>query len=613
MGGTVVYQQPSTQKRRRLPLFVAALAGLVLILVVRAVVGGGEDKSDGGSSQADVHREGCTVLNVAASSEKAALLSHIADDYNVANHSVGGQCVDVKVASKASGDAASALARGWDERVDGTRPDVWTPASSSWPVIVRQHTTAQDRGNIIPEQMPSIAQTPLVVAMPKPMAEALGWPDKQLGWSDILSLAKDPNGWGSKGHAEWGAFKLGKTNPNFSTSGLNATIATYFAATGRSSDLSVGDVADPRVTAFVRGVEQSVVHYGDTTLTFLENLYRAGEQGHGLNYISAVTVEEKSVWDYNRGNPSGDPATLGKQGPPRVPLVAIYPKEGTLVSDNPYIVLNAEWVNDAKRAAAADFLKFVLDAKEQKRFTDAAFRTHDGKPGAQISTKNGLLPDAKFTVIDPPGPTVLAKVASSWDSLRKRARVLVVIDVSGSMTTAVEGTGKNRLDLAKQAAIGAVDQLAPDDQLGLWTFSTPTTGPDPWRKLIEPTDVKQALGGFKAKVNGLVPEGGTALYATTRAAVESMRSSFDPDKINAVVLLTDGKNEYPQDNNLDSLLSDLSQEDTEHSVRVFPIAYGGQASFSQLEQIGQASRATAYDASDPASIGKVLAAVLSNF
>lgn len=608
----MVYQQPSTQKRRRLPLFVAIVAGLVLIGVVRVVVGGGDDSDDGGS-QASTHREGCTVLNVAASSEKAALLSQVAKDYNTANHSVDGVCVEVKVASKASGDAAAALARGWDERVDGPRPDVWTPASSSWPVIVRQHTTAQDKGNIIPDQMPSIAQTPLVVAMPKPMAEALGWPDKQLGWGDILTLAKDPDGWGSKGHAEWGAFKLGKTNPNFSTSGLNATIATYFAATGRSSDLTVADVRNPKVTAYVRGVEQSVVHYGDTTLTFLENLYRAGEQGHGLNYISAVTVEEKSVWDYNKGNPSGDPATLGKQGPPRVPLVAIYPKEGTLVSDNPYIVLNAEWVNDAKRAAAADFLKFVLGDKEQKRFTDAAFRTHDGKPGPQITTRNGLLPDARFTVIDPPGPTVLAEVASSWDSLRKRARVLVVIDVSGSMTTPVEGAGKTRLDLAKQAAIGAVDQLAPDDQLGLWTFSTPTTGPDPWRKLIEPTDVKQALNPFKAKVNDLVPEGGTALYATTRAAVESMRASFDSDKINAVVLLTDGKNEYPPDNNLDSLLADLSQEDTEHSVRVFPIAYGGQASFSQLEQIGQASRATAYDASDPASIGKVLTAVLSNF
>ena len=77
------------------------------------------------------------------------------------------------------------------------------------------------------------------------------------------------------------------------------------------------------------------MHYGDTTLTFLENLYQAAEAGRGLTYISAVTVEEKSVWDYNQGNPSGDPGTLGQRGKPRVPLVAVYPKEGTLALRQP--------------------------------------------------------------------------------------------------------------------------------------------------------------------------------------------------------------------------------------------------------------------------------------
>src|SRR5438128_1193006 len=79
------------------------------------------------------------------------------------------------------------------------------------------------------------ARTPLVIAMPKPMAQTLGWPSKPIGWSDILALAKDPRGWQRYGKP-YGAFKLGKTNPNFSTSGLNATVGAYFAATQRSSD-----------------------------------------------------------------------------------------------------------------------------------------------------------------------------------------------------------------------------------------------------------------------------------------------------------------------------------------------------------------------------------------
>jgi Ca-activated chloride channel family protein len=356
------------------------------------------------------------------------------------------------------------------------------------------------------------------------------------------------------------------------------------------------------------------VHYGDTTLTFLQNLYDAAEQGQGLTYISAVAVEEKSVWDYNQGNPSGDPRTLGKNGKPRIPLVAVYPKEGTLLSDNPYAVLTAEWVNADKKAAAADFLAYVREPQQQKRFTDAAFRTFEGKPGPAISVGNGLLPQQQITVIDPPPPSVLDKVSQSWTSLRKRARVLMVIDVSGSMNEPVPSAGMSKIDLAKRAALRAVTELGPNDELALWTFSTPQEGSaQPWTELVGSGPVRTVLPAFQAKVAGLVAEGGTALYATTRGAVRQVQGTFATDKINAVVLLTDGKNEYPADNNLGSLIKDIGTEDITTSVRVFPIAYGAQADLGTLRQIAKASRAAAYDASDPATIDNVLTAVLSNF
>jgi len=495
--------QPSTRRPstlRRIPLLVAVVFGVVLVIVVRNLVTGDSGGKDGRPAAAD--RRDCIPLSVTASSEKAALLSAIADDYNRTDRKAAGRCVDVRVSSKASGAAAEALARGWKEQVDGPRPDVWSPAARSWTVLVRQRTEAADKGNLMPGDLPSIAQTPLVIAMPRPMAQALGWPDRQLGWSDILALARDQRGWGSKGHAEWGRFKLGKTNPNFSTSGLNATIATYFAATGRSSDLTTADVRNRKVVDYVRGVEGTVVHYGDTTLTFLQNLYDAGTKGQGLTYISAVTVEEKSVWDYNQGNPSGDPATLGKQGKPSIPLVAIYPKEGTLLSDNPYAVLTAGWVDATKRAAAADFLDYLRGADQQRRFTDAAFRSFEGRPGGPVSPENGLLPNVRYTVIEPPGPQVLNEVAQSWNALRKRARVLMVMDVSGSMEQPVPDSGGSRLELAKKAALQAVGQLAPDDQLGLWAFSSepPGTNEPPYRVLLDPAPVGRVKAAFTAQV-----------------------------------------------------------------------------------------------------------------
>lgn len=604
-----------------IPLIIAGLFGLVLVLAVRQWVGGGDEDETGAgpaptgpATSATQAPEGCTTVSIVASSEKAALLSTLADRYNASSPQVDGTCMWMSVSTKASGAAATALARGWDEKVDGVRPDVWSPASSSWAVLVDQGSTDLDRPSPMPKERPSLVQTPLVIAMPQPMAQALGWPEAQIGWKDLAAIAKAPKGWASKDHPEWGRFKLGKTNPYFSTSGLNATIASYFAATGVSSDLTSAQVADPETRAFVTQLESSVVHYGDTTLTFLDNMSREAAAGQGLTYVSAVTVEEKSVLDYNLGNPTGDPATLGDQPAPTIPLAAVYPSDGTLVSDNPWITLDAEWVDDATRTAAADFLAWLHQPEQQETFTDAGFRTFEGEPGAVITQANGMLPAGPANVLSPPSPAVLADVQKSWDELRKRAHVLFVMDVSGSMGELVTSSGRTKLELAQDAAIAAFDGFAADDEVGLWAFST-ERGPnlEPWLELQPVGPASESVPAMKSDVASMVPDGGTALYATLRRAQERMLADLDTARINAIVLLSDGVNEYPPDNDLDSLLEQLQGESLDTSVRVFPIGYGEGADPVSLGAIAEASRGTYYEANDPASIEKVLASVLSNF
>src|SRR5207302_9378942 len=133
-----------------------------------------------------------------------------------------------------------------------------------------------------------------------------------------------------------------------------------YAAIGKTSGLTLEDVNQPNVDQFNHNVESSVVHYGDTTLTFLNNLARADQRGLALSYVSAVAVEEKSIIDYNNGNPDGILSPGERPRPPKVPLAAVYPKEGTLFSDNPLFVMNAPWVNAKQKAAAAAFADFVL-------------------------------------------------------------------------------------------------------------------------------------------------------------------------------------------------------------------------------------------------------------
>ena len=590
---------------------------VALLLAVLTAAGGVHVVAAGAAAAAD-----CIRVDMEVSPEKIDLLTDLAERFNDSDRaSVDDECIAVRVAKKSSGEGASLLAEDWpDPKANGPRPVVWSPAASAWGEVVNQRRADQGKKAIAPTGKPFML-TPLVIAMPQPMAEALGYPNTPIGYADILRLANDPAGWGAFGHPEWGPFRLGKTNPNFSTSALNATIAQYYAASGKTSGLTLEDLNLPDVDAFARTIESSVVHYGDTTLTFLNNLYRADRRGTGLTYVSAVAVEEKSVVDFNKGNPDGilDPGEKAK--PPRVPLVAIYPKEGTLFSDNPFFTVDAPWVSAKEKKAAAKFEQYVQQPANQKRVLRFGFRP--GNPqvaiGAPIDAKYGVDPNQPQTRLELPAPPVLVGLIDRWGQSRKSARVLMVIDVSGSMGEPAGGEGgPTKLDLAKQAAVNALGQFKPEDDVGLWIFSTGISRNDPtdYLELVPIAPIGVQRDAIAGKINDLVPTQGTPLYTVTKAADDRLVDTFDASRINAVLLLTDGKNEDDKNNDLDGLLRTLrarNEGQAVNPVRVFPIAYGQDADLPTLKRIAEATNATVYDAVDPKSISKVFLAVVSNF
>lgn len=586
---------------------IATTAGFAVMLVgVLGVAHAGSPSSPESTSSVLIGdgapRSGCTALLAAVPPDDVPVIGPLVAAYDHAARTVDGRCVDVRIVPKGSGDAADALARGWRESVDGPAPQVWLPGDSAWLSLVRTRATG-GTASIVAASNPTYAQTPLVIAMPRPMATALGWPKKEIGFSDLVAIGSDPRGWASVGHPEWGPLRLGKTNPLVSTSGLQALIAAYFAATGVSADLTAANVSDPRVVAFVKGVESATVHYGDTSDAFLQGLRRADDSGASLSYVSAVALEEREVLAYNRGDPIG---TSVRHAPPRVPLAAVYPKEGTLVSDNPFAVLNAPWVSSDQRDAANDLLAFLLSPAQQHRLQDAGYRDAQGRPGTAITTASGLLADHPRAVVSTPPASVLDKVQRSWYLVRKPARVLVIIDRSGSMDATVGSTGMSKLDLVKAAMLTALDQVGDQDEVGIWSFSDTHDQLAP----VGPVGVQRAA--LKSAVGGLSAGGGTLLYDTVRDGLDLMASTADPAHISAVVVLTDG-----QDNGSSGSLDDLLQAERTQpagsTVRVFTIAYGDDADSSVLRQIAEASQASAYDASNPALIQQVFNAVLSNF
>jgi len=383
---------------------------LALVLLAAACTDSGDEASDNGLP--DLGDPGdCVVADLSVSPEKLDLLTRLAGDFNDSDAEVGGECVFARVQSKSSGGAAQLLGTGWDEAEEGPRPVIWSPAASTWGSILNERLAASGDAAMTGEFV-SFQLTPLVIAMPRPMAEALGWPEESLGFADILALSQDPEGWAAHGHPEWGAFQLGKTNPNFSTSGLSALIGQAYAANGKTEDLSVEDLAKPATDEFARQIESAVVHYGDTTLTFLNNWYRADQAGNPYRYVSAVAVEEKSVIDYNSGNPDGVLQEGEEPREPNVPLVAIYPEEGTLYSDNPLYVLDAEWVSDDEAAGAEQFIDFVQRRENQEKILEYGFRP--GNPDVAIDSPidpaNGVDPNQPQTLLEVPEPEVLTQL-----------------------------------------------------------------------------------------------------------------------------------------------------------------------------------------------------------
>jgi Ca-activated chloride channel family protein len=601
---------------------------LVALALVAAACADDPEAADGGIDIGDPGD--CVVVDAAISPEKIDLVTDLARTFNAsADAQDGDTCWFIDPRRKSSGAGAQALYNGWDEAVDGPLPVIWSPAASSWGSVVNRRLTDRGEEAFVPDDFERFMLTPLVIAMPEPFAEALGYPEESLGWSDILSLARSQAGWADFGLPQYGAFRLGKTNPNFSTSGLSALIAQTYAATGKTEDLTSEDLANPAVIDFATGVESAVVHYGDTTLTFLNNMYREDQRGTGLTYVSAIAVEEKSVIDYNTGNPDGvlDPGEEPR--PPRVPLVAIYPEEGTLFSDNPFFVLEADWVDEDEAEGARRFAEFVGRPENQERVLEFGFRpaNPDVAIGAPVTAANGVDPAQPSTLLEVPEPDVMIDLLDRWEDQRKRARVMLVIDVSGSMAEPADpaaGQFPTRLDLAKEAAINALDLFAPDDEVGLRIFTTDISGSgdptDSFIDLVPYGRIGDNREELRRRIDELIPLNGTPLYDVTGDAYATAVESFDATRINAVVLLTDGVNDdgEPDDDQrqLEELLAELragGEGQATRPVRVFTIAYSSDAAASDLRRIAEASTAASYTSTDPTSINQVLTAVVSNF
>ena len=171
-------------------------------------------------------------------------------------------------------------------------------------------------------------------------------------------------------------------------------------------------------------------------MTFLNNWFAADARGTSLTYASAVAVEEKSVIDYNLGNPDG---VLSPGEEPRVPAS---PARGDLPGGGHALLRQPvhhprHRVGRRRREGGRRAVRGrTCSARRTSRrcSSSGSGRTTPRSPlGDPIVAANGVDPDQPTAELEVPAPDVLVGILDSWAELRKDARVLLVLDVSGSM------------------------------------------------------------------------------------------------------------------------------------------------------------------------------------
>lgn len=141
-----------------------------------------------------------------------------------------------------------------------------------------------------------------------------------------------------------------------------------------------------------------------------------------------------------------------------------------------------------------------------------------------VSAGSGsILADKKQTI-----PLRISLTGFHFNSERERApvNVAIVIDRSGSMSG-------DKIERAKEAATTAVELLGSNDIVSVITYDDSVDVLVPATKASERNEIFQAIRKIQ-------PGGSTALFAGVSKGASEVRKFIDKEKVNRVILLSDG-------------------------------------------------------------------------
>ncbi|WP_246079914.1 VWA domain-containing protein [Nonomuraea mesophila] len=501
-------------------------------------------------------------LRVVATPDIHPALKKIAGNYTKAMHSIDSKCVEVTVAKEAAAKTANALAAG------KVPADFWVADSSLLMESMRQ--TAG--GAALPQVEGSIATSPVVLAAAKSAAPKLA-DTLQPSWGAMIAAANVANvdGPGKK-------VRVLALDPQKNSAGLAALLAAAGTAKEAKQD-----------KALVGALKELSGQLAPDSTALLASLTVKSSR------VPVGVTSEQAIHAHNKKKPEA-------------PVVALYPKEGTLSLDYPVTILAKD---PAVLKAAADFKQHLTTESAAKTLRNAGFRGTDGKAGDALSEEDGFPADPP-TALEPPDTATVARMVQTWSRLNLGTRLLTLLDVSGTMALPVPGTDMTRMQAINKIATEGLGLFPADSEVGLWTFSTHLDGRDKdWKELvsvgplsesIDGTLRKQALAKTFSQIQAK-PTGDTGLNDTIKAAYAQLTKTFRQDKINTLLILTDGAGNDDPDGGVKNaeILQYLKKTyNPKRPISILLIAFGPEAEKGkrQMDALARATGGEAYIAKD---------------
>jgi Ca-activated chloride channel family protein len=399
-----------------------------------------------------------------------------------------------------------------------------------------------------------VAQSPLVIAMWRPVAEALGWPGRELGWLDVGSLAADPGAWEYYSGGQFGdVLRLGHTHPGLSATGANTLLAIVQAAESKSEAVNVSDIEQPIVQASVSSFESAVAWFSSSTGDLAQTMSE-----RGVEFLGAAVMYESDVFNYGAETDGGPD------------IVPVYPFEGTFVATHP-ACLNAG--NQGQVAEAAEQFRehLLVDAAQFAALNNGLRPVNEGAGEQEPLDEERLLTDIADlsqpeTVFEQPTVESIYAVQGLWQSARKDVNLVMVIDVSGSMSG-------DKIENVRQSAAQFVQQMGDEDYLSIVTFSSQ---PNPLVKYQRVGENRQSL---IAQIEQLEASGDTALYDAIADGANLLDNTATTETSNAIVILSDGLDTSSYRHDEQSSADELART----GATVFTIAYGNDADEELLQ------------------------------